>query len=136
MRFDEPAARRQSDEGVVPLINVVFLLLIFFLIAGTMTPPSPVELDPVTTRESPVSRSPAAVLFVAADGRMAYRGEPVTAATLARAVRGDTERDAAAPLSVMLDRELPSRDLSRILDALAVGGVTRLRLVTLRQGAR
>lgn len=136
MRFEEPRARRTSDEGVVPLINVVFLLLIFFLIAGTMTPPSPVELDPVTTQESPASRSPAALLFVSADGRMAYRGEPVTLQTLSGAVRGDEERDPEAPLSVMLDRELPSRDLAPILDALAVGGVANLRLITLRDGAR
>ncbi|ESR23885.1 ExbD/TolR family protein [Lutibaculum baratangense] len=132
MRFDEPPARRLSDEGVVPLINVVFLLLIFFLIAGTMTPPSPVELDPVTTRESPAARSPAAVLFVSGDGRMAYRARPVTVSELSGIVRADDERDRGQPLSVMLDRELPSRELALILDALARGGVSNLRLVTLR----
>ena len=93
MRFEETPARRMSDEGIVPLINVVFLLLIFFLIAGTMTPPPPLPLDPVTTRESPASRSPSALLFVASDGMLAYRGEPVT-----------------------------------------LDGVSRLRLITLRQG--
>lgn len=136
MRFDEPRARRTSDEGVVPLINVVFLLLIFFLIAGTMTPPSPLELDPVTTQESPASRSPSATLFVSADGRMAYRGEEVPVEALAGAIRADEDRDEAVPLSVMLDRGLPSQDLSRILDALAAGGVSQLRLITLRQAGR
>lgn len=136
MRFDEPPARRLSDEGVVPLINVVFLLLIFFLIAGTMTPPSPLELDPVATQESPAARSPSATLFVSPDGRVAYRGEEVAAGELSGIVRADEDRDPELPLSVMLDKGLPAAELSRILDELAAGGVTQLRLITLRQAER
>ena len=36
--------KRQTYEAVVPLINVVFLLLIFFLLAGTMQQAEPVDV--------------------------------------------------------------------------------------------
>ena len=45
MRLDPPSRRRQ-DENIVPMINVVFLLLIFFLMTAQMTPPSPVQITP------------------------------------------------------------------------------------------
>ena len=41
--FDDPPPRRPF-EAMVPLINIVFLLLIFFLLAGTIAPQSPVDV--------------------------------------------------------------------------------------------
>ena len=42
MRFASPP-RRSPPESVVPMINVVFLLLIFFLISAQISPPDPFE---------------------------------------------------------------------------------------------
>ena len=35
-----------SDAGILPLINVVFLLLIFFMIAGQLAEQAPFEVEP------------------------------------------------------------------------------------------
>lgn len=54
-----PTPRRSAEAGLLPMINVVFLLLIFFLIAARLTPPE----------AFPVSLPDAATTGMAEDGR-------------------------------------------------------------------
>ena len=49
MQFRRPTRKPDSEERVLPLINVVFLLLIFFMLAGRL---SEAELFEVTPPES------------------------------------------------------------------------------------
>ena len=47
MRFAPPGARpRRPRESAVPMINIVFLLLIFFLMTATIAPPAPFAVTP------------------------------------------------------------------------------------------
>ncbi|MFC3230642.1 ExbD/TolR family protein [Marinibaculum pumilum] len=67
-----------SDAGILPLINVVFLLLIFFMIAGQLAEQAPFEVEPpASDAEAQVSREELLVLL-AADGRAAVAGQTVT----------------------------------------------------------
>ena len=45
MQFPDPP-RRKPPESIVPMINVVFLLLIFFLMTAQIAPPDPFEINP------------------------------------------------------------------------------------------
>lgn len=45
MRIPSANRPQQSDAHLIPLINVVFLLLIFFMIAGTFKTPGPLDVD-------------------------------------------------------------------------------------------
>jgi biopolymer transport protein ExbD len=45
---------RWSDDALVPLINVVFLMMIFFMLAGTIRPADPLVLNrPISDQGSP-----------------------------------------------------------------------------------
>ncbi|MCG8693196.1 MAG: biopolymer transporter ExbD, partial [Minwuiales bacterium] len=39
-------SRRSDDDRILPLINVVFLLLIFFMLAGRLSAGDPFRVDP------------------------------------------------------------------------------------------
>lgn len=71
--------RKARGESIIPMINVVFLLLIFFLLTAQITPPEPFEVAPPDgTAEEPAQQQ--GVLFVSATGELAYdtaRGEAV-----------------------------------------------------------
>jgi biopolymer transport protein ExbD len=45
MRF-QPPRPKSDDERILPLINVVFLLLIFFMLAGKLASSDPFEIAP------------------------------------------------------------------------------------------
>jgi biopolymer transport protein ExbD len=81
VRF-EPPRPRDDDERVLPLINVVFLLLIFFMLAGALAPADPFRVDPPLSRsEAPPPAEPL-TLLIGADGELALDGEPLDEAGL------------------------------------------------------
>ena len=47
-----PKRPRSTEDNILPLINVVFLLLIFFMLAGVLTQSPPFSLTPPRIRPS------------------------------------------------------------------------------------
>lgn len=63
-----PQRPRRQYEYLVPLINVVFLLITFFLITGTMKTSEPIQVElPVGVMDE-VKPPEAVTVYVAADG--------------------------------------------------------------------
>ena len=67
---------RDGKEPTIALINVVFLMLIFFMVAGTLAPPSDPELTLVNTQDLE-GREPDYALIITAEGTLRYRGKAV-----------------------------------------------------------
>lgn len=131
MKIQQETIRHAGERNIVPMINVVFLLLIFFLLAGTLTQRPPFELDPVATTLQPPGEAPEGGLYVSATGQMFFQGRPVTVEGLAAAAR---MRPAASDdtLDVIVDRRLKGEALFPIMEALAKSSLTKIRLVTER----
>lgn len=118
---------RRRGEPVLPLINVVFLLLIFFLIAGQIARPHPAGLT-LATIESGAPPAAPGTLAVARDGRLFWAGAETDPAELAGLAAAVTD-----PLRVMPDRDLPAGALMALARALAAAGVAEIRLVGARR---
>ena len=125
MDFSDPP-RRNATESVVPMINVVFLLLIFFLMTSSLTPHEPIEVAPPRASGEAAERRDA-VLYVGADGTLAFddaRGEAALAAFAA--VAGDTAQ-------LRADGAAEAATVARVLKQLAAAGVPRVELVAVPQ---
>ncbi|MCR9150648.1 MAG: biopolymer transporter ExbD [Rhodobacteraceae bacterium] len=120
MRFSVPT-RRPRAESIVPMINVVFLLLIFFLMSADLRAPPPVDVH-LPDADVALAQLPPGALYAAADGTLAF-GPSRGAAALQAAVAGGT-------VVLRADRDLPGADLARLLARLAALGATEVRLVT------
>lgn len=119
-----PLPRRRPKEAIVPMINVVFLLLIFFLISAQITPPAPFEVT-LPDATGGTAAVPADTLHIDADGQLAFnasRGEAVYDALAARATP-----DAA--LLIRADAALDAAILARLLPELAARGVSAVELL-------
>ena len=68
MQFKRQVTAEESV-NLTPLIDVVFLLLIFFLLSSQIAPRAPFAVVPPKL-ESGDPSAPEAVLFMAADGRL------------------------------------------------------------------
>jgi biopolymer transport protein ExbD len=118
LRFS-PARRRPPRENIVPMINVVFLLLIFFLMTAQITPPVPFDVTlPGSTGDGAPERD---VLHLSAGGALHFNGADGDAA-LAAVNPG--------PLSIRADRAMQAAELARLLPRLAARGVTEISLLT------
>ncbi|MCY4179912.1 MAG: biopolymer transporter ExbD [Litoreibacter sp.] len=118
------AAPRRKPEQTIALINIVFLMLIFFMVAGTLSPPIDPELKLVDTRDLE-GRAPDYALILDESGQLQYRGAPVagTEAYLADLLDLTTAR-------IMPDRAAPAARLLEVARALRSAGVERVLIVT------
>lgn len=116
--------RRKASEPTITLINVVFLLLAFFIVAGTIAdrPPAEVHLislpDGVTT---PLEN----IVVLHADGRVEWPIGHSAATYLAR-------RSEQGPVRILADRGSPAEALVATAQALAEQGAKEVRLIAQR----
>lgn len=119
-----PPRRRARPDSIVPMINVVFLLLIFFLMTARIAPTAPFPVTPPEA-EARGTEAGAAILHVAIDGTPAYGGMTGPAALAVLAERGDD-----GPLLIRADAGLPMDAFAGLLSELAMLGIDDTRLVT------
>jgi len=131
-----PRAQRPSEENVLPLINIVFLLLIFFMIAGALSATAPFELEPPRSESAGSTGPPRGGIALAADGRVAIEGERIAIEQLAERARDWKQSDGGElPLAVRADGGARSRDLLAVIDALREAGIERIRLLAVQGDA-
>lgn len=130
MNFEDslPSGPGGRPEAVLPMINLVFLLLIFFLIAATLAPPSPVAVE--EPRASAEERLDPGTLRVAltAKGVLAFASIEGDAA---RAVLEGRLRTDAARKAIALhaDGAAPARAVAQTVHDLAALGAGPIWLV-------
>lgn len=123
-----PKRNRSMDDNILPIINIVFLLLIFFVLAGAITRSAPFDLTLPASQQSEDRAVPEdKVLSIAADGRLAFNGETIEPPALLDAL-ADWPADVA--LQVRADSGLKARRLSTILLQLRAAGIAEVRLLT------
>lgn len=104
-RFANRERRRVEDDGVLPMINVVFLLLTFFMIAGVIRPPEAFDATPPAAEASDAPEAGALTIALSADGRAALGGrEMATQAVLSAAVDARPSR-----IDLRADADVPAR---------------------------
>lgn len=121
--------RSRSDrEPTTALINIVFLMLIFFLVAGTLAPSLDKDLRLVRTKDLD-PQAPADALVVHPDGRLSMRGVTVIDAATYYA---ELDEDARKRVRVVPDQDLPASALVAVGRDLRSAGADSVVIVTER----
>ncbi len=75
MQLVEPRPARPVPIRITPLIDVVFILLVFFMLTSRLLPVSFMELSNSTGDTSPVTGEPMPEVTVERDGQAIWQGE-------------------------------------------------------------
>ena len=132
--------------NVTPLIDVVMVLIIFYLIVGrlAMDRSAPVALPRAGTGVVEQAQRPLLVTVAlardpapgapvdAADARLILRDRFMTPEELTAALSAEREADPALIVQVRADRRLPFGAVAPVLDAARSAGLSSVRLVTER----
>ncbi|NVO25183.1 ExbD/TolR family protein [Donghicola mangrovi] len=134
MKFPE-APRKPAPESVVPMINVVFLLLIFFLMSAQITPPAPFEVTPPQAQaDQPADGE--FTLYMDASGQAGFQDQTGNSAfaALSRArddYCGKADCTATPPtLMVNADGSAGGAALAELIRSLGQAGFGAVQLVT------
>jgi len=113
------------EDALLPLINLVFLLLMFFIAAGQLANEPLPELPSAAQLQQ--ERSPDADLMVQADGSWLVEGEAYEAEELLATLPEPNEQ---SPLKIAADESIAMADLEALLLLLEKGGYTEVMLLT------
>jgi len=123
------APTRRRQEPMIALINIVFLMLVFFLVAATVARPLDGQLELAET-DRIEGRAPPDAAVIRADGKMIYRGAEITSeAYLAARL---SEQSGTVALRLVPDRNLPATRLVSIAAELRHAGAEEIWIVTER----
>lgn len=127
-----PMRTSRKPENTIALINVVFLMLIFFLVAGTLAPAPDNKVDFITlTAKDPAA--PPDMLYIRADGTLTWRGNQLPLSDhVQRWENLQSGATQALPLRIAADRSLPALDLLDTIDDLRKAGVNQITLIAER----
>ncbi|ESQ11369.1 MAG: biopolymer transporter ExbD [Thiohalocapsa sp. PB-PSB1] len=133
MRLPNPKPQTQDGTGrepIGPLVDVVFLLLIFFLLAGTLEPMRPIDVDPPEAEHTDAEAPGSLRILLDADGRIGFDGQVLDHAALAQAIGSRADPDLARAARVEADAQATAGSVLALLQQLRALGLTELQLVT------
>jgi len=130
--------REEPEINLTSLIDVVFLLLIFFMVSTTFERQSLMRLDLPEAATAETETLPSTIEFtVTADGRL-FVGDSQMAddrrETVQAALNERFEENPEATLVVRADGGAPHRLVIRVLDAAAAEGIQRVTIAAVEEG--
>ncbi len=128
-----PPPRRRYD-FTLTMINIVFLLLLFFLTTGSLTNREEAQSAIPVTRNLPLERLPRPLLLLQKDGALFLDGVPVPENGIEDAARRAVEAvgQAETMLSLLAPPEMPAGPLLALAEKLRTSGLA-VQIVTLRE---
>ena len=131
------AARREAGIEITPLIDVVFLLLIFFMVSSNFVQKQVVSVTLPTSEAATASESNTIEIVLNTSGTYFVAGEPVgnerdQLLNALRSVVGSFDAQALSeqPVEIRADASATHQSVVRALDVCATLGLVRISLAT------
>ncbi|MBI4878733.1 MAG: biopolymer transporter ExbD [Planctomycetes bacterium] len=120
--------------NLTPLIDMVFLLLIFFMCATSFLDPEReigIELPQAVSGEAPGEAPDELIINVLQDGTLIVSGRETDQAGLAAALERAARKSAELPVTIRGDRLVHHERIVQVMDACGAAGLTNLAVGTL-----
>ena len=133
MKFSR-RARQEVEVNLTPLIDVVFLLLIFFMVSTTFTKETHLSIDlPESSSQSNRVADLQIEILITREGDFEINGVALAnreQRTLRAAIGKISEGDTAIPMVITADSATPHQSVITALDVAGQLGFSRLSITT------
>jgi biopolymer transport protein ExbD len=129
-----------ADEGdgagidMSPLIDCVFILLIFFIVTTTFVDETGVEVDKPQAASSVNLEKNSVLLAITAKGEVVYGGQEIGVGGVQTLVKRMLEKE-DLPVIIQADKSVPSGLLVHVIDEAKLGGALKVSLATSKEAA-
>ena len=136
-----PRPASQVDVNLTPLIDVVFLLLIFFMVSTTFTKETHLDIDLPEASAAPTEQKQEDTIEVvinasggySVNGRALVNNEP---ATLSKALRETAGKERSQAFVITADAKTPHQSVVTAMDAAGQLGFIHLSITTSEPAAK
>ncbi|MCB0333370.1 MAG: biopolymer transporter ExbD [Bdellovibrionales bacterium] len=129
----EGRSRIHTELNIAPLIDVVFLLLVFFMLTSTLITQEGIEVAlPGSSQANEIEQSPI-VISLTKDGGLFLNSETIDETTLSVRLQALLANDSTSPIVLKSDAELDVQRLISTMDLIRQAGGTNISLATKKQ---
>lgn len=126
--------KNQEDINLTPLIDVVFLLLIFFMVSTTFTKETHLKVDlPEAEGQQATQPADKIEVLITVDGGYAVNGESLVNSqmkTLLAAIEMKGQGNTDLPFIITADANVPYEKVVQVMDAAGRLGYAKLSMTT------
>ena len=116
--------------NLTPMIDCVFLLLIFFMVTTVFKQPYTLVVALPEAQQAQVVEEKKLVASISADGRMEINRVPVDLSTIDQVLRREQQGTRSLTLVVRTDKETKHKPLLDLFEAAKRGGIEKIPLAT------
>ncbi|MDA1091625.1 MAG: biopolymer transporter ExbD [Proteobacteria bacterium] len=121
----------EESDPILPLINVVFLLLIFFIMTGALHSVDYFNVDPPSSSSEVQASLDEMVILVGGDGRLAIDNREVDEVDLQLSISDKLAANAGAVFRIKADGRVDAARVVELMEMIEAVGVRRVMLLTL-----
>jgi len=119
--------KKSADDALIPLINIVFLLLIFFMVAGSIQPSVPVDVDhPIASNiDNPIKALPVQILLTK-NNEIYWNNKKISLTELQQVLTQQVPDN----INLHIDQQVTAIDLDTVLNVIRQHQVQGINLIT------
>ena len=125
MNFRTPAKSAAIDIDLTPLINIVFLMLIFFMLAGTLKPSD--EIQAAALEDAAMIEEDLLVIVMTHEGELSVEGQSIDRQALQSLL--EINIAAVGKVAIKPDSRLPAERLLFLTEQLRESGISEVTLI-------
>jgi biopolymer transport protein ExbD len=120
----------KADMDISPLIDCVFILLIFFMVSTTFVKDLKIDLDRPSASSAKRASTKAIRVHVDRSGGIYFEGVPVKPWMLQTRVRDLLKSSPSRPVLIVTDRKVPADRLIEVVDQCRLAGAKDVGVAT------
>ncbi|MGQ0528434.1 MAG: ExbD/TolR family protein [Panacagrimonas sp.] len=125
-------SRRKSDEAMLPLINLVFLLMVFFMLVGGVAAPDALQVQPVQARQLNEAGADHLHLLVSHEGQLALGGRVFGIEQLRPQIEAWRQVHGGRSLQLKADARAEAQLVVSLLEQLRSLGLEEVQVLTVQ----
>ncbi len=124
--------KRDEQQGIdiSPLIDMVFILLIFFMVSTTFVKDMDLDINRPKASSSTVSSTKAIRLYIANDGSTYMDGQPIRTWMIQSRVKEILQTTSSESVLVITDGGVPATKLVEVVDQARLAGAQDVGVAT------
>ena len=129
MQISDPQNKREI-ENLLPLVNVVFLLLIFFMVAGAFSSPELFTVNPTIAKNESLADQQVLTILVNQQGELAINQDSIEESSLMAIVNSYLENNPGSKVQLKPDAGAEALRIVELLETLATSNLDAVHIMT------
>ncbi|MCL2282757.1 MAG: biopolymer transporter ExbD [Fibromonadales bacterium] len=129
----KPKQRREASIDIAPLMDMVFILLIFFIVTSTFTRETGVEVSKPQAQTASQLEKENILIAITRDGTIHIEERQVDLAGLSDVLKGILAKNPEREAVLIADKNAITERLVSVIDACTLAGVKKVSIAALNK---